>query len=389
MQSIFYMTYILYMFFKTLFITNNKRNVEVDVIYIFFYLIELIFKTEVYFIFSLLNITFMLYYNKKQKRKFNVILFETLCFYILFIILFKPSIITLIILSLLDRFIILFFRRLNNKINILKIKRRINIDNLILIQTNYKDIIKDFLDFRYDVIIIENEMNFYKELNKKKDKFTRIIVSSNNVLNIKNVINFNYGKVNDILIDKKGDYSIKNIKYKNEKSIIKYCYNKDTFFLETNLISYYENKMALSLYVLGKLIDINEKELSKYIKFIKPKKLKVIKNNNVIISNTECKNINEHYEGFNLIKGKKTNKVIVTCGIDDINEIDNFIDKIVHKFTYIILVNNNNIALLYEKILEKKFDKEKIYMIENLNDYKEIISILKMKKTYILLDSNL
>ena len=54
MKYLFYITYILYIFFKTLHITNNKKNVEIDVIYLLFYLIELVFKTEVYFIFSLL-----------------------------------------------------------------------------------------------------------------------------------------------------------------------------------------------------------------------------------------------------------------------------------------------------------------------------------------------
>ena len=67
MKYVFFITYILYIFFKTLYITNNKKNTEIDVIYILFYIIELVFKTEVYLIFSLLNMAFIMYYNKKQK----------------------------------------------------------------------------------------------------------------------------------------------------------------------------------------------------------------------------------------------------------------------------------------------------------------------------------
>ena len=107
MKYVFFITYILYIFFKTLYITNNKKNTEIDVIYLLFYIIELVFKTEVYLIFSLLNMAFIMYYNKKQKRKFTLILYEVMIVYISIVIIFKPTILSLIILSIFDRYIIL------------------------------------------------------------------------------------------------------------------------------------------------------------------------------------------------------------------------------------------------------------------------------------------
>ena len=138
MKYLFYITYILYIFFKTLHITNNKKNVEIDVIYLLFYLIELVFKTEVYFIFSLLNITFMMYYNKRQIKKFTPVLYQTIITYIFIVIIFKPSILGTILLSIFDRNIIVFYRKLDKKINEIKYKKKICLDNLILIQTDYK-----------------------------------------------------------------------------------------------------------------------------------------------------------------------------------------------------------------------------------------------------------
>lgn len=122
MKYVFFITYILYIFFKTLYITNNKKNTEIDVIYLLFYIIELVFKTEVYLIFSLLNMAFIMYYNKKQKRKFTLILYEVMIVYISIVIIFKPTILSLIILSIFDRYIILFFKKINKKIN--KIKKK-------------------------------------------------------------------------------------------------------------------------------------------------------------------------------------------------------------------------------------------------------------------------
>lgn len=113
-----------------------------------------------------------------------------------------------------------------------------------MIQTDYKEEVKSFLAFRPDVIVISNEQKIYKELSKKLDKFTKIIVANNNELNIKNVIYFDNNKINDLNINE----IIKNIKYKDNKSIITYKVDGKRHTLTTNLISYDENVMALSLY---------------------------------------------------------------------------------------------------------------------------------------------
>ena len=49
-----------------------------------------------------------------------------------------------------------------------------------------KEELKSFLDFRHDILFIEDEQNIYKEFKKKYDKFIKIIVSNNNNLKIKN-----------------------------------------------------------------------------------------------------------------------------------------------------------------------------------------------------------
>ena len=45
--------------------------------------------------------------------------------------------------------------------------------------------------------------------------------------------------------------------------------------------------------------------------------------------------------------------------------------------------------LIYEMLMENNYDKNKIYIIEKLDEYKGIVDILKSKKTYILLDSDI
>lgn len=388
MKYLFYITYILYIFFKTLHITNNKKNVEIDVIYLLFYLIELVFKTEVYFIFSLLNITFMMYYNKKQIKKFTPVLYQTIITYILIVILFKPSILGTILLSIFDRNIIVFYRKLNKKIDEIKYKKKICLDNLILIQTDYKEEVKSFLAFRPDVIVISNEQKIYKELSKKLDKFTKIIVANNNELNIKNVIYFDNNKINDLNINE----IIKNIKYKDNKSIITYKVDGKRHTLTTNLISYDENVMALSLYFLGFYLKLNDSDIRRRLNNLKSKKITISKmDDSILISNIKCLNKENHYEGLKLINAYRGNKIIVTGGIKNADEKTNFefSDNLVKNFKYIILLNTTWMPLIYEKLIEHNYDRNKIYIIENLEEYQKIISILKNKKTYILLDSDI
>lgn len=388
MKYFFYITYILYIFFKTLHITNNKKNVEIDVIYLLFYLIELIFKTEVYFIFSLLNITFMMYYNKKQIKKFTPVLYQTIITYIVIIILFKPSILGTILLSIFDRNIIVFYRNLNKKIDEIKYKKKLSVDDLTLIQTNYKEEVKLFLEHRPDVVIISNEQKIYKELSKKLDKFTKIIVANNNELNIKKIIYFNNDKVNDLKINE----IISNIKYKDNKSVINYKVDGKKHTLTTNLISHDENVMALSLYFLGLYLKLNDSDIRRGLNNIKSKKITISKlDDGVLISNIKCLNKENHYEGLKLINAYKGNKIIVTGGIKNADEKTNFefSDNLVKNFEYIILLNTTWMPLIYEKLIEHNYDRNKIYIIENLEEYQKIISILKSKKTYILLDSDI
>lgn len=392
MKYVFIITYILYIFFKTLYITNSKKNTEIDVVYLFFYLVELVFKTEVYLIFSLLNIAFIMYYNKGGFKKFTKVFYQTIILYIL-VIPFDLPIIALIILGLFDKFIITFFRKLNKKIDTYRVKKKMEKLDLTLIKTEAKEELKSFLDFRHDILFIEDEQNIYKEFKKKYDKFIKIIVSNNNNLKIKKIINFDMGYVNDIVVsENNGDYNIKSIKYNNGKSLITYIYENKKHTLITDLISYDENKMALTLYALGNYLKLSDSEIRRGLNNLKPKKIKIIQNDDgTLITNTKCYNCYNHYEGLDLISGYKGNKVIVTGGIKNADEEINkaFGSLLSKEFSYIILLNTNNMPLIYEKLIENNYDKNKIYIIEKIEEYKKIVSILKNKKTYILLDNDI
>ena len=392
MKYVFIITYILYIFFKTLYITNSKKNTEIDVVYLFFYLVELVFKTEVYLIFSLLNIAFIMYYNKGGFKKFTKVFYQTIILYIL-VIPFDLPIIALIILGLFDKFIITFFRKLNKKIDTYRVKKKMEKLDLTLIKTKAKEELKSFLDFRHDILFIEDEQNIYKEFKKKYDKFIKIIVSNNDNLKIKKIINFDMGYVNDIVVsENNGDYNIKSIKYNNGKSLITYIYENKKHTLITDLISYDENKMALTLYALGNYLKLSDSEIRRGLNNLKPKKIKIIQNDDgTLITNTKCYNCYNHYEGLDLISGYKGNKVIVTGGIKNADEEINkaFGSLLSKEFSYIILLNTNNMPLIYEKLIENNYDKNKIYIIEKIEEYKKIVSILKNKKTYILLDNDI
>lgn len=392
MKYVFIITYILYIFFKTLYITNSKKNTEIDVVYLFFYLVELVFKTEVYLIFSLLNIAFIMYYNKGGFKKFTKVFYQTIILYIL-VIPFDLPIIALIILGLFDKFIITFFRKLNKKIDTYRVKKKMEKLDLTLIKTEAKEELKSFLDFRHDILFIEDEQNIYKEFKKKYDKFIKIIVSNNDNLKIKKIINFDMGYVNDIVVsENNGDYNIKSIKYNNGKSLITYIYENKKHTLITDLISYDENKMALTLYALGNYLKLSDSEIRRGLNNLKPKKIKIIQNDDgTLITNTKCYNCYNHYEGLDLISGYKGNKVIVTGGIKNADEEINkaFGSLLSKEFSYIILLNTNNMPLIYEKLIENNYDKNKIYIIEKIDEYKKIVSILKNKKTYILLDNDI
>lgn len=392
MKYVFIITYILYIFFKTLYITNSKKNTEIDVVYLFFYLVELVFKTEVYLIFSLLNIAFIMYYNKGGFKKFTKVFYQTIILYIL-VIPFDLPIIALIILGLFDKFIITFFRKLNKKIDTYRVKKKMEKLDLTLIKTEKKEELKSFLDFRHDILFIEDEQNIYKEFKKKYDKFIKIIVSNNDNLKIKKIINFDMGYVNDIVVsENNGDYNIKSIKYNNGKSLITYIYENKKHTLITDLISYDENKMALTLYALGNYLKLSDSEIRRGLNNLKPKKIKIIQNDDgTLITNTKCYNCYNHYEGLDLISGYKGNKVIVTGGIKNADEEINkaFGSLLSKEFSYIILLNTNNMPLIYEKLIENNYDKNKIYIIEKIEEYKKIVSILKNKKTYILLDNDI
>lgn len=392
MKYVFIITYILYIFFKTLYITNSKKNTEIDVVYLFFYLVELVFKTEVYLIFSLLNMAFIMYYNKGGFKKFTKVFYQTMVVYLL-ILPFDLPIIALIILSLFDKFIITFFRKLNRQIDTLRLKKKIEKLDLTLIKTEAKNELKSFLGFRHDILFIEDEQNIYKEFKKKYDKFIKIIVSNNDNLNIKKIINFDMGYVNDVIVsENSGDYYIKSIKYNNGKSLITYVFDNKKHTLTTDLISYDENKMALTLYALGKYLNLSDSDIRRGLNNLKPTKIKIIENeDNTLITNTKCFNCYNHYEGLDLISNYKGNKVIVTGGIKNADEEINkaFGSLLSKEFSYIILLNTNNMPLIYERLIENNYDKNKIYIIEKLDEYKKIVGILKSKKTYILLDNDI
>ena len=150
--------------------------------------------------------------------------------------------------------------------------------------------------------------------------------------------------------------------------------------------------MALTLYALGNYLKLSDSEIRRGLNNLKPKKIKIIQNDDgTLITNTKCYNCYNHYEGLDLISGYKGNKVIVTGGIKNADEEINkaFGSLLSKEFSYIILLNTNNMPLIYEKLIENNYDKNKIYIIEKIEEYKKIVSILKNKKTYILLDNDI
>lgn len=93
----------------------------------------------------------------------------------------------------------------------------------------------------------------------------------------------------------------------------------------------------------------------------------------ILISNIKCLNKENHYEGLKLINAYRGNKIIVTGGIKNADEKTNFefSDNLVKNFKYIILLNTTWMPLIYEKLIEHNYDRNKIYIIENLEEYQK------------------
>lgn len=204
-----------------------------------------------------------------------------------------------------------------------------------------------------------------------------------------------------ISIDKDSDVKASNIKVSTTGMIFDVYFkeNNESHTFTTKLLGYSNIYNILSAIALGKHLGMTINELDIGVKQIKPiehrLELKNI-NNITIIDDAYNSNPIGSKMALDVLKLFEGLKVVVTPGMI---ELGNEQDKLNRDFgvyiskctNIVILVGREQTKSIYDGLIDSKFKKENIYIIDNFNESLKIIEDLKnkYKKINVLLENDL
>ena len=218
------------------------------------------------------------------------------------------------------------------------------------------------------------------------------------ILNMDDPKQVNYQIKNDCKIiwiginNKKADVYATNIKLENNKTTFD-CHfkgDKKKYQFTTNLLG--QANIAL-----GSYLGISKKELQNAVKIVKPveHRLELKKYYDMyLIDDAYNANIDGAKMALDVLKLTNGKKIVISSGIIELGSKSYEINKELGKYMYntcdeVILIGKEQTRPIYDGLIEKKFNKENIHILNNIMDSFTLLNELKDKNTYVLLQSDL
>ena len=230
-----------------------------------------------------------------------------------------------------------------------------------------------------DGIAILNMDDIYQVNYKIKNKCKKIWIA---IDNIDSDI-----RATDILMDESG-----------MKFQVTFKGDKDNYPFETRLLGRYNIYNILSAIALGKLKGMSISELQLGVKIIKtiPHRLELKKiNDKIIIDDAYNANPLGSKMALDVLGLMKGTRIVISPGMielgdkqDELNrQFGEYMAQVAH---YVILVGKKQTKPIYDGLMQKKYDKEKIFVINDVKEaFKIIDNIMVEDIKFVLLENDL
>ena len=292
-------------------------------------------------------------------------------------------------------------------------------------KTSSKRILADILNIKYNALPTPRNLNTYNGLimtvNNHMDKFTEIFIAEMGayvkgeiaglcrlvgVLNGDDPLQVSYKLKNKVRIiwigidNKDVDVHASNIKCSNKGTSFDVTFkgDKKKYHFETKLLGKHNVYNILAAIACGKEFDIDNEDLIKAVAGVRP-----------VEHRLELKRLGDFYmiddaynsnpvgckralEVLNMMPGTK---VVVTPGMIELGDKEDeynktFGEQISGVADYVLLIGEKKTIPIKEGLLEKKFDKDKIIVFNDVRDaYPFISDLARSKEVYALFENDL
>lgn len=185
--------------------------------------------------------------------------------------------------------------------------------------------------------------------------------------------------------------------YKGTKFKVKFKDDKELYEFETKLLGRNNIYNILGGITLGRELGIKISDLQKAVKRVQPveHRLSMTKYYDINIIddayNSNPMGCKMALEVLNMMPGKH---IVVTPGMIEVGEKEDEVNKefgrqIASATDEVILIGEDKTKPIYEGLLEMKFPKEKIHVLNDVMDAFPLMMKLKDKETYVLLENDL
>ena len=248
---------------------------------------------------------------------------------------------------------------------------------------------------------------FHTRENIQKGKFELAESLPNNgviVLNMDDQYQVSYHIKNDINViwigidNNLADVSASDIIVTENGSCFKVNFkDEDTeYIFETRLLGNHNIYNILSAIALGKYMGIKINELQIGIKRVRsiPHRLEIKKVNDlIIIDDSYNSNPVGAKNALDVLKMMRGVKIIITPGMIELGNVEDECNKNFGKYIskiadYVILIGKKKTKAIYEGLIEKNYNREKIFIINDIQEAFRIVNGI-MGKKYILLENDL
>lgn len=196
------------------------------------------------------------------------------------------------------------------------------------------------------------------------------------------------------------DYYAENIEINQRGSEFDVCSkNGDTYHIKTKLLGKHNILNIIAGVAIASKLGLTKEEILLGAKMLKPvpHRLELIQqpNGNIIIDDAYNSNSSGAKMALEVLGNfKDKQRILVTPGIVDLGEHAKKYNKLLGNQAtdacdYIILVGEKQAEPILEGILEKGYDREKVYIAQNINDALQKVNEISKNNSVILLENDL
>lgn len=255
----------------------------------------------------------------------------------------------------------------------------------------------DFVKPKYGILTIIGEAHmetFGSQENIQKAKFELIeslpedgvaILNMDDPLQVSYDLN-NKVKVKWIAIDnKKADVYATNVKCDSHGMSFDCHYNGNKVHLKTRLLGSYNIYNILASVALGLEMGIDINDIKASVSSLKSTEHRLeLKKVGDIYMLDDAYNSNPvgASGALEVLKGMYGTRVVVTPGMIELGKLEKeknyeFGKKIAESADYVILIGEKKTKVIYEALIDSKFDKDSVFVLNNVSDSYSVINALK------------